>query len=75
MTEIFLKFPLFYHVDEEIQSRKIQNNIYIWNFPTPFSAGFPRSRDKRVEISKKNSVILYPTQKAALNIPDGQNLY
>ena len=28
MTEIFLKFPLFYHVDEEIQSRKIQNNVF-----------------------------------------------
>ena len=46
-TEIFLKFLLFYLANKEIQSGKIQNNIYFFNFPTPFSAEFPRSQDKR----------------------------
>ena len=59
MTDFFLKFPLFYLANEEIESRKIPNNIYILNFPTPFSAGFPHSLDKRAGISKKNSVVLY----------------
>ena len=36
----------------EIQSGKIQNNIYILNFPTLFSAEFLRLQDKRVGISK-----------------------
>ena len=52
MTEIFLKFPLFYLVNVEIQSRKIQNNIYFLNFITSFYAEFPRSQDKREGISK-----------------------
>ena len=41
--------------NKEIQSRKIQknnNSIYILNFPTPFSAKFPHSQDKRAGISK-----------------------
>ena len=41
-----------YLANEEIQSGKIQNNIYILNFPTQFSAGFPRLQDKRAGISK-----------------------
>ena len=50
----FLKFPLFYLMNEEIQSRKIQNSIYILNFPAPFSAGFPCLQDKREwEFQKK----------------------
>ena len=53
MTEFFLKFPLFYLANEEIQSGKIQNNMLILNFPAPFSAGFPLTlQDKRVGISK-----------------------
>ena len=36
-----------------VQSGKIQNNIYILNYPAPFSAGFPHSQDKRAGISKK----------------------
>ena len=49
-----MKFPLFYHMNEEIQSRKIQNNIYIfWISCAHFSAEFPCSQDKRVGISKK----------------------
>ena len=31
---------------------KIQNNIYILDFPTPFSAEFPRSQDKIAGISR-----------------------
>ena len=54
MTEIFLKLLLFYLVNEEIQSGKIQNNKYILNYAAPFSAEFPRWKDKRVGISKKN---------------------
>ena len=46
----FEKFLLFYLVNEEIQSKKIQNNIYILNFPTLFSARFPRSQDNRAGI-------------------------
>ena len=38
---------------------KLKKNIYILNFPTPFSADFPRSQDKRMEISKK--FLLFPT--------------
>ena len=53
MTEKFLKFPLLYLANELIQSRKIPNNIYILNFLAPFSAEFPSSQDKRVEILKK----------------------
>ena len=52
MTEIFLKFPLFYLANEEIQSGKIKNNIYLFNFPALFYAEFPHSQDKRAEISK-----------------------
>ena len=37
---------------ESPESGKIQNNIYVLNFPTPFSAEFSRSQDKRVGISK-----------------------
>ena len=37
---------------------KIQNNIHILNFPTLFSARFPRLQDKRAGI-KKNSIVLY----------------
>ena len=45
MTEIYLKFAHFYLPNEEIQSRKIQNNIYF-----EFScSGFPRLQDKRAE--------------------------
>ena len=39
-------------VNKEIQSGKIQNNIYILNFLALFSAGFPCSQDKREGISK-----------------------
>ena len=46
------KFPLFHPVNEEIKSGKIQNNIYILNFPAQFSAGFSHSQDKRAGISK-----------------------
>ena len=49
MTERFLKFPLFHLPNEEIQSRKIQNNIH--NFEFSYS-GFSLSQDKRVRISK-----------------------
>ena len=38
------------YANEEIQSWKIQNSIYVLNFPTPFSAEFPGSQDKRVGI-------------------------
>ena len=51
--KFFLKFPLFYLANEEIQRGKIPNNIYILNFPTPFSTGFSRSQDKRAGIRKK----------------------
>ena len=54
-----MKFPLFYLANEEIQNRKIQNNIYILNFLALFFAEFPHS-NKRAGIFKKNSVILYP---------------
>ena len=53
MTEFFFKFPLFYRVTEEVQSRKIQNNIPIFHFPAQFSAEFPRSKDKRAGATKK----------------------
>ena len=33
-SQIFLKFPLFYLANEEIQSGKIHNYIYCLNFPT-----------------------------------------
>ena len=46
-VRIFLKFHLFYLANEDIQSRKIQNNIYILNVSTPFFAEFPRSENKR----------------------------
>ena len=49
MTENFLKFPLFYHANEEIQSGKIQNYIYYFEFS---HSGFPQSEDKRAGISK-----------------------
>ena len=39
--------------NEEIQIGKNQNNIHILNFPTPFSAEFYHSQDKRPGISKK----------------------
>ena len=53
MTEIFLKFPLFNLPNEEIQSRKIQNNIYFVNFPNLQHSGFPPLQDKRTGILKK----------------------
>ena len=34
--------------NEEIQSRKIPNNIF-YDFPTPFSAGFPLSQEMKKE--------------------------
>ena len=58
-TEKVLKLPLFYLAIEEIQSGKIQNNIYILNFPTSFSAEFCCSQDKRVGISTNLSLILF----------------
>ena len=48
----FLNLLLFYLPNKEIQSGKIQNNIYFFNFPAPFSTGFSRSQDKRAGISK-----------------------
>ena len=36
---MFLKFLIFYHVDEEIQTRKIQNNLYNFEFSC---SEFPR---------------------------------
>ena len=53
MTERFLKFPLFNLVNKEIQSGKIQNDVYILNFLILFSAEFPHSQDKIAGISKK----------------------
>ena len=45
-TEIFLKFPLFYLANEEIQSCKIQNDM-VYNFEFSRTV-FPRtSQDKR----------------------------
>ena len=58
MAEIFLKFPLFYLANEEIQSGKIQNNIYIFNFPLHFLLDFLVRKMKEQEF-EKNSVILY----------------
>ena len=54
-TERFLKFLLFYLANEEIQSRKIQNSIYDFEFS---HTGFPCSQDKRAGISIF-SVVLY----------------
>ena len=52
MTENVLKLSLFYLAKQEIQSRKIQNNIvHILNFPALFSAEFPHSQDKTQGIS------------------------
>ena len=59
MTERILKFPLFHLPYEEIQSGKIQNNIYFLNFPAPLSAECPHLQDKRAEISVF-SVVFYP---------------
>ena len=50
MTEKILKYPLFYLVNEEIQSGKFK---YILNFPIPFYSEFPCLQDKRAGISKK----------------------
>ena len=44
-----MKFPLFYRLNAEIQSRKIQNYIYYFELSC---SGFPRWRDKREGISK-----------------------
>ena len=60
MTEIFLKFPLFYLANKEIQKRKIQHNMCMLNFPTPFYAEFPPLQDKSSVNFQKNSVIIYP---------------
>ena len=53
IPETLFKFPLLCLSNEEIQSGNIQNNVYFFYFPTPFSAGFPHSQDKRAGISKK----------------------
>ena len=45
--KIFWKSPLFM-TNEEIQSRKIPNNI-LYDFPTPLSAGFPLSQEIKKE--------------------------
>ena len=49
MTERILKFPLFYHVNEEIHSEKFQNYLYYFKFSR---SGFPHCEDKRAGISK-----------------------
>ena len=58
MTENVLKFLLSYLSNEEIQSRKIQKNIYRY-FEAPFNAEFPCSQDKRAGMSK--SFLSLPT--------------
>ena len=45
MTEKVFKFPLFYLANKEIQSGKIQTNIFFFNFLAPVSAEFPCSQD------------------------------
>ena len=45
--KFFWKSPLFM-TNEEIQSRKIPNNIF-YDFPTPLSAGFPLSQEIKKE--------------------------
>ena len=60
MTEKKLKLPLFYLANEEIQQKmERENSKYICYFEFS-SSGLHHSQDKRVGISKKNSVILYP---------------
>ena len=56
MTEIILKFPLFYVANKEIQSEKNQNTMYYFEFSY---SGFPRWQDKRAgnhRIPQKNSL-------------------
>ena len=58
---LFLKFLLFCRLvhDDEIQSRKIENNTNILNFPSPYSADSPRAL--KIEPYFQNiSVVLYP---------------
>ena len=58
---LFLKFLLFCRLvhDDEIQSRKIENNTNILNFPSPYSADSPRALE--IEPYFQNiSVVLYP---------------
>ena len=51
MTEKFMKFPLFYLVNEEIQQKREQvNSKYVCYFEFS-NSGFPRLQDKTVGIS------------------------
>ena len=57
---LFLKFLLFGRLvlDDEIQSRKIESNTNIFNFPSPYSADSPRALE--IEPYFQNiSVVLY----------------
>ena len=54
----FFEIPALLTCEQGNQEGKIQNNIYILNFPILFSAGFPRSQDKRTGIS--NFFYTYP---------------
>ena len=50
MTEKYLKFPLFYLANEEIQQKMEQENskyVYYFEFSP---SGFPHSQDKRAGI-------------------------
>ena len=42
--------------NEEIQSRKIPNNIF-YDFPTPLSAGFPLSQEIKKSRNFKNFLL------------------
>ena len=58
MTERILKFPLLYLENEKIQSGKIQNYIYYFEF---FHSGFPCWEDKKSGNFKNPSVVFYPS--------------
>ena len=60
MTEKYLKFPLFYLANKEIQQKTEQENSKHKCYFEFSHSEFPRSQDKRAGISKKNSVVLYP---------------
>lgn len=58
----FLIPTLFILHKNEIQSRRIQNDIHILNFPALGSSEFPCLQDESMEISKEIylHIILYP---------------
>ena len=59
MTERFLKFPLFYLPNEEIQSRKIQNNLYNFEFSHSGSLDFLVRMIKEQQFQNSVPVFLY----------------